>query len=103
MVTLSQAIASRVPVIANVSVLKDEALPFLHFWEINPFRRAGVCEIFSKSSPIKKISQKIEELLYNQRSREKMQKNQISVFERGEENAFKIIKKLSKPSTPTKL
>ncbi len=96
MVTLSQALSSQIPVICNVHILKDEALPRIHFWEVSPFKRAGVAEMFSKSTPIKKISKRIEELLYNPRKRKEMQRRQKEIFRNGEEIAFKVIKNLIK-------
>lgn len=93
MVTLAQAISCQIPVICNVSILKEE-ISRLHFWEVRPFQKTGVCEIFSKSTPIIKISKKIEELLFNRESRKKMIKNQKIIFEDGEKRAFEIIKNL---------
>ena len=97
MVTLAQSISCQIPVIANVSLLKGkEPISRLHFWEVSPFQRAGVCEMFSKSTSIIKIGQKIEELLYNSKVRKKMQINQKLIWENGEKKASKIIKNLIK-------
>jgi UDP-N-acetylglucosamine:LPS N-acetylglucosamine transferase len=96
MVTLSQAIASKIPVICNVHILKDESLPKLHFWEVSPFKRAGVCEMFSQSTSIAKIAKRIDELLFNYKERGEMQKKQRLIWENGEEKAFKIINHLFK-------
>lgn len=93
MVTLAQAISCQIPVISNVSILKKE-LPKLHFGEVSPFKRAGVCEMFSKTTKIEKIAKKIEELLYKRKEREKMKKRQKEIFEAGEEKIFEEIKKL---------
>lgn len=93
MVTLAQAISSGVPVICNVHNLKGGPILRLHFWEVSPSKRAGVCEMFSKSTPIQKISEKIEQLLYNSRARQKMQKNQKLMLEQGEKKAFEILLK----------
>lgn len=93
MVTLAQAISCQIPVICNVSILKKELLK-LHFWEVLPFKRAGICEMFSKSTKIEKIAKKIEELLFNKKEREKMIKKQKEIFEKGEERFFEEIKKL---------
>lgn len=95
MVTLAQAISAGVPVICNVHLLTDEKPPRIHFWEVKPFARAGACKMFSKSTPIKKISQTIEKLLYNNIAIKKMLKAQRSILEKGEEKAFQIIKKLT--------
>jgi len=57
MVTLAQAISCQIPVICNVSILKKE-LPKLHFWEVSPFKRIGVCEMFTKTTKIEKIYKK---------------------------------------------
>jgi len=93
MVTLAQAISSQIPVICNVSILKKE-LPRLHFGELLPFKKAGVCEMFSKTTKIKKIEKRIEELLYNKKEAEKMKRKQKEIFEKGEENFFKELKKI---------
>jgi len=98
MVTLSQAISANIPVICNVHILKmySHGVPKLHFWEVEPFDKVGVCKMFSKSSPIKKISQEIKNLLYNKKSIQKMKKNQELILEKGESKAYQIIKKLLK-------
>jgi UDP-N-acetylglucosamine:LPS N-acetylglucosamine transferase len=93
MVTLAQAISCQIPVICNVSILKTE-IPRLHFWEVLPFKRAGVCEMFSKTTKIEKIEKGIEELLYDEKEIEKMRKKQKEIFERGEERFFKELKKI---------
>lgn len=93
MVTLAQAISAQVPVICNVHLLKGESILRLHFWEVVPFERAGVCGMFSKFTSIKKISKKIEQLLYNPRVRQTMQKNQKLILEEGEKKAFEILLK----------
>jgi len=94
MVTLAQAISAQVPVICNIHILEDEPLRKLHFWEVSPFERAGVCEMFSKSTKISKIAKTIDELLFNNKKRKEMQKKQKLLWENGEEKVFKIIKKL---------
>lgn len=93
MVTLAQAISAQVPVICNVHNLKGFSILRLHFWEVGPSVRAGVCEMFSKSSSIKEISEKVEELLYNPKSRQRMQKKQRLMLEEGEKKAFEILLK----------
>jgi hypothetical protein len=95
MVTLAQAISSQIPVICNVSILKTE-LPWLHFWEVLPFKKVGACEIFSKTTKIKKIAKRIEDLLYNKKEIEKMRTKQKEIFERGEEKFFKELQKICK-------
>lgn len=94
MVTLAQAISAEVPVICNVHLLKDEEPPKVHFWEVNPFARTGACKMFSKSTPIKEITQTIEKLLYNNTAIKKMLKAQRSILEKGEEKSFQITRKL---------
>ncbi len=94
MVTLAQVISCQIPVICNVSVLKTEFLPKLHFWEVLPFKKAGVCEMFSKTTKVEKIAKKIEELLYNKKEIEKMRKKQKEIFERGEEKFLKELEKI---------
>jgi hypothetical protein len=93
MVTLAQAISCQIPVICNVSILKTE-LPRLHFWEVLPFKKAGVCEMFSKTTKVEKIAKRIEELLYNKKEIEKMRKKQKEIFERGEEKFFEKLKEI---------
>jgi len=93
MVTLAQAISCQIPVICNVSLLKKE-MPKLHFWEVLPFRRAGVCEMFSKTTKIKKIARKIDELLLNMKKITEMRKKQKEIFEKGEEKFFKELGKI---------
>ena len=93
MVTLAQAISCQIPVICNVSILKKE-LPKLHFWEVSPFKRIGVCEMFTKTTKIEKISKSIEEFLFNKKEIKKMKKKQKEVFERGEEKFFGELQKI---------
>jgi len=97
MATLAQAISSQKPVIANVSK-KSNKKPtlLLHFWELNPFKKAGVCEVFSKTTPIKKISSKIEALLYNEKKIKAMQEKQKQIAKGGEPIIFNFIKKIIK-------
>jgi hypothetical protein len=94
MATLAQVISCQIPVIANVSK-QDNRKPMtrLHFWELNPFKRAGVCEVFSKTTPIKKISAKIETLLYNEKVRKTMQEKQKQISQGGEAIIWNFIKK----------
>lgn len=96
MVTLAQAISCQIPVITNVSLLKNKALPKIHFFEVEPFAKTKTCLMFSKSSPIKKISKGIEDLLFNKKAIETMKKNQKAILRNGEKQALKIIKKLLK-------
>ena len=96
MVTLSQAISARIPVIANVSYLHDEGMPKIHFWEVGPFARAGVCSMLSKSSHQNIIRHTIEQLLFDKQARKRMQKNQTRVYEMGEKNAYNILEALRK-------
>jgi hypothetical protein len=93
MVTLAQGISCQIPVICNVSILKKE-MPKLHFFEVSPFKRAGVCEMFSKTTKIEKIVKKIEKLLYDKKEIEKMRKRQKEIFEKGEENFLKELEKI---------
>ena len=98
--TLSQGVSAGIPIIANVARYKKSSLPNIHFWEVRPFEKAGVCFLFSKSSSIKKISKKIEKLIYNPAVRQEMQRKQKSVFERGEEKSFRVIKEIIKNKLP---
>ncbi len=93
MVTLAQAIGVQIPVICNVSILKEK-LPWLHFWEVLPFKKIGVCEMFSKTTKIEKIAKKIEELLFDKRKINEMVKKQKEIFEKGEERFLKEIEKI---------
>lgn len=93
MVTLAQAVGCKIPAILNVSVLKKE-IPWLHFAEVLPFKKAGICEMFSEKEKIKNISRTIEELLFNKNEIEKMSKKQSEIFEDGERRVFEEIKKL---------
>lgn len=92
LVTLVQAISAQVPVIANVSILKSK-IPKNHFWEVNPFVKVGTCIMLSKSTPTKKISQSINQLLFDKKSIEKMKEKQKLIFEKGENKSFEIIKR----------
>lgn len=94
MATLTQAISSGIPAICNVHNLRGGSILRLHFWEVAPFKRAGACEMFSKSTPIKEISKEIEQLLYNPKARQRIQKNQKLIFEQGEKSSFEILKDL---------
>lgn len=94
--TLAQGIAAQVPIIANVGLLKEEKVPRIHFWEVQPFAKAGACFLFWKTAPIKEISQKITELLYNREVIKKMRVSQKAIFEKGEEKVFRILDKLVK-------
>ncbi len=96
MVTLSQAISANVPVICNVHLLKKYSIPRLHFWEVKPFEKIGVCKMYSMSTPVKEISLAIERLLFNKESIRKMRKAQRSISQAGEEKAFNVLKNLIK-------
>ena len=92
MVTLAQAICCQIPVVCNVSILKKE-MARLHFWEVLPFKKAGVCEMLSKSTKVEKIKKVIFDLLYNEKRKKEMQKRQKEIFEGGERNFFEKLKK----------
>jgi len=94
MVTLSQAISATVPVICNVHILKKKSIPYLHFWEVESFKKVGACEMASKSTSSQELVAKLNKLLYNEKEKKKMQKAQKRIFERGEEKAFQIIQQL---------
>lgn len=95
LVTLAQAISCQIPVIANVSLLRGKnSISRLHFWEVEPFQRAGVCTLFSKSAPVGKISQEIKRLLFDKYAKERMKKKQKSIYVEGEKRTFEIIKKI---------
>ena len=94
LVTLSQAISAQVPVIANVSQLSKERLQKIHFWEVGPFAKAGLCLMFSKSTPIKEIAEGIDDLCYNKEKRKRMQNLQKKHSVAGEKRAYQIIKNL---------
>jgi|GEM_PF-864098 len=92
--TLTQALCAQVPVIANVSQQDKEVIRDLHFWEVGPFARAGICRMLSRSTPIHEIAEHIEQLLFNPAEREKMQEAQRKYFLPGEPRAYEIIQSL---------
>jgi hypothetical protein len=92
--TLSQAISAQVPVIANVARQSKSSLPKIHFWEVEPFKKAGVCSLLSKSTPIDKIAKEIIRLLYDSLAIKKMREAQKKYCVPGEIKAYKIIKRL---------
>lgn len=95
--TLSQAISAQIPVINNVMDLKNEKHSnSTHAWEVGPFDKLGLCTMFFRSTSIKKISQEIEKLLYDQKVIKKMKKNQKNHYISGGPNAYKVIQKLLK-------
>lgn len=98
MVTLSQAISANIPTIANVSLLPRQKTAKLHFWEVSPFARTGVCSMLAKSAPTKIVAETIENLLYNDAAIKKMIEKQKEIFQRGEPTAHEIIIKLLKRS-----
>jgi UDP-N-acetylglucosamine:LPS N-acetylglucosamine transferase len=73
--------------------LKTE-IPYLHFWEVLPFKRAGVCEMFSKTTKIEKIEKRIEELLYEKKEIQKMKRKQKEIFKKGEERFLRELEKI---------
>ena len=91
MVTLAQAICARVPVIANVSFLKDEALPKIHFWEVEPFQKAKTCVMRAKNDSPAKIAKSIDALLYNSKVIAKMKQAQKKVLTSGESAIYSYI------------
>lgn len=93
MVTLSQAISANVPAICNVQLYKNHCFPSIHFCEVRPFERAGVCKMFPKSTKPEKIAKEIEKLLYDRKVRGEMIKAQQGIAENGEKKSFEIIKK----------
>ncbi|MCX6764498.1 MAG: hypothetical protein NTU58_02200 [Candidatus Nealsonbacteria bacterium] len=92
--TLSQAISAQIPVIANVARQPKASLPKIHFWEVEPFKKAGVCSLLSKSTPIDKIAKEIIKLLYDSLAIKKMREVQKKYCVPGEIEAYKIIKEL---------
>lgn len=95
--TLSQAISAQIPAIANVSRLPTEKLTRIHFWEVEPFKKAGVCSLLSKSTPINEIAKEIIKLLYDPFAIKKMREAQKKYCVPGEIKAYKIIKELLAP------
>ena len=93
--TLAQSISAKVPVIANVSSV-GQHIPRLHFYELNPFKKLGLCKLFSKSTQNKKISDTIESLLFDFKERKKIIDKQKLYYEKGEENFLKLMMKLTK-------
>lgn len=92
--TLSQAISARVPVIANIAYLKDKPLPRIHFWEVGPFEKAGVCKILTKSTLTEKVASEIKALLYDKKQINAIKTRQQKLYESGEKEAYSIIKGL---------
>lgn len=64
--TLYQAISAQVPVIANVSIYPNTDMKGIHPAEIKPFSKSNLCRILFKSTPVQKIAQQINELLFNE-------------------------------------
>jgi len=93
MVTLAQAISAQVPAICNIHFTKKEIIPRIHLWEVSPFERANVCEMFYKTSAPGEIKGSIKRLLYNKKAINKMKRIQRLVFQNGEKDAFDIINK----------
>ncbi len=95
--TLSQAFSANIPVIANVMDLSDERHGnHAHAWELAPFVKLGLCDMFYKSAPSEEISNEIEKLLYDKKAIKKMKTTQKKYYFAGESNAYKIIKQLLK-------
>lgn len=89
--TISQAISSQVPIIANVSLKSSPSYFALHRYEVEPFVRLGLCRLMYKTTSIKIIQKNIFELLMNKQKREEMIENQKKVYQKGEEELFKIL------------
>lgn len=90
--TLEQAIAARVPAIANVKDVRDERSHFhAHAWEVEPFARAGACLFFYFNDPVSRVMKAIEALLYNKEARARMRKKQKALYAVGEKEVFKDI------------
>lgn len=92
--TLAQGIACQIPIICNVSLLKGRPIPRLHFAEVSPFKKLGLCEMLTKSTNIREIAEIIKKLLYNVKERDQMMSKQKRIFQKGEENIFRKIKNL---------
>ena len=96
LVTLTQAISARVPVICNVSRLSNERLSKIHFWEVAPFARSGVCKMLRKSDTVGEVARTIEKLLYDSKEIARMKKTQRKYYTPGEPLVYEVIKKLLK-------
>lgn len=95
--TLSQAFSANIPVIANVMDLSDEVrAKHAHAWELAPFAKLGLCDMFYRSTPIEEISKGIEELLRDKKAIKKMKTIQRKYYFAGEPGAYKEIKQLLK-------
>lgn len=83
LVTVAQAISAQVPVIANVpsgSLFETEP------GEVLPFYRSGLCEMLFDYSPPSEICDAMDELLFDEQRKEKMQQQQRIHHSRGEEH-----------------
>lgn len=95
--TLSQALSANIPVITNVIDSFDSRFSnHAHAWELAPFAKLGLCDMFYKTTPIEEISNEIEKLLYDKKAIKKMKTIQKKYYIAGEPNVYKIIKQLLK-------
>ncbi len=94
MVTLAQAIAARIPVIANIAVPGYDKLPSIHEWEIGPFDRSGVCRMHRRTDNPALIAESVRQLLFDETSRQQMRQAQDHHFVKGEERAYHSIQGL---------
>lgn len=95
--TLSQAFSVNIPVIANVMDLSDERVSnHAHAWELGPFAKLGLCDMFYRSTPVEEISREAEKLLFDKKAIRVMKTLQKKYYFAGEENAYKTIKRLLK-------
>ncbi len=89
--TLEQAISARVPVIANVTTYPEDEYPDLHIWEVQPFATLGTCVLHKKTTPISKIAQSMNALLFDTNAIHAMKQQQEQVWSDGESEITKRI------------
>lgn len=93
--TLAQAISAQIPTIANVEIDPfTPTLPLIHFWEVDPFARAGVCRLHSNETSLQQVVESIETLLFNKTICRAMKKIQRQHHENGEMKAYAIAQEL---------
>jgi len=97
--TLPKVIHNQVPAICLVPEVKKDLPYYKHseFYEIEPFRKSGLCYSLSYTVSSQKLKEKMENLLYNGKEMRKMKNAQRKYFKAGEESAFKdLLKQLRK-------
>ena len=97
--SLPKVIRNQVPVICIVPDVKKEYPYYKHspFYEIEPFRKLGLCYSIPYSFSKKILKERIIDLLYNPIKKNNMKKAHNKYFEKGEQKAYKkLIEELKK-------